>query len=98
MVEELSLYAPLVGVGSYLVVEAGLMPANRQWAGFGDGPLEAVEEFMQMQVYRSDFEHDRTAQVRACCMCLMLVQNVAVLRPQLCCYGAFVATALHMTA
>jgi cephalosporin hydroxylase len=39
-------YAPLVPVGSYVVVEDTILEGNPVWAGFGPGPAVAVEQIV----------------------------------------------------
>ena len=50
VLEDLAVYAPLVTVGSYLVVEDGLVDLFRPWEALGvsyQGPLVAIEEFLR---------------------------------------------------
>jgi cephalosporin hydroxylase len=49
VLRDLEAYAPLVSVGSYLIVEDGVIDLFRPGdgiGGFGDGPLAATEEFV----------------------------------------------------
>jgi cephalosporin hydroxylase len=52
---EMTLYAPMVTMGSYLIVEDTNVNGRPVAVGFGAGPGEAVDEFMSV---RSDFIRD----------------------------------------
>ncbi len=43
---ELSLFAPYVSVGSYMIVEDTNINGHPTYKSFGDGPFEALEEFL----------------------------------------------------
>ncbi|MFN2606527.1 MAG: CmcI family methyltransferase [Acidimicrobiales bacterium] len=58
VLEDLHCYAPLVGVGSYLIVEDGIVDVFRPWEALGvsyEGPLAAIEAFLRTT---DDFEVD----------------------------------------
>jgi cephalosporin hydroxylase len=40
-------YAPLVSVGSYLIVTDTIVNGNPVWTGFGPGPMEALKLLLQ---------------------------------------------------
>jgi cephalosporin hydroxylase len=52
---ELAAYAPLVTVGSYVVVEDTNVNSNPVFPTFGPGPMEAAEAFLAVH---PEFEHD----------------------------------------
>jgi cephalosporin hydroxylase len=54
LLEAFEHYAPLVPVGSYLVVEDTILNGHPVWTGFGPGPMEAVGTI----VGDGDFEPD----------------------------------------
>jgi cephalosporin hydroxylase len=54
---ELRAYAPFVSVGNFLVVEDTNVNGHPAYPGFGEGPWEAVNEFL---AGRGEFEVDRT--------------------------------------
>jgi cephalosporin hydroxylase len=56
MVQEFEAYAPLVPVGSYIVMENTIVNGNPVLPEFGPGPAEAVRKILRL---RSDFAPDR---------------------------------------
>lgn len=47
VVAELDAYAPLVSPGSYMIVQDGVVNGHPVEPGYGPGPYEALEEFLQ---------------------------------------------------
>lgn len=47
VLKELELFAPYVGLGSYMIVEDTNINGHPTYASFGEGPFEAVEEFLR---------------------------------------------------
>lgn len=47
VLDELHAYAPLVSIGSYMIVQDGVVNGNPILPDYGPGPLEAVEEFLE---------------------------------------------------
>ncbi len=56
VLRELTLYSPLVPVGSYIVVQDTNLHAHPLWLGFGDEPYQAVREFLK---HHPNFKIDR---------------------------------------
>ncbi len=54
---ELALFAPHVAAGSYLVVEDSNVNGHPVWPDFGEGPWEAIAEFLSGH---PEFEADRS--------------------------------------
>ena len=54
-------YAPLVPVGSYVVVEDTILEGNPVWADFGSGPASAVREIADEGEFVPDFSLERFA-------------------------------------
>lgn len=57
VLREMELYSEFVPPGNYLVIEDTNINGHPVLHSYGDGPFEAVEEFLQA---RKDFEVDRT--------------------------------------
>lgn len=55
--KEMALFAPLVTVGSYMIVEDSNVNGHPVYPSFGPGPYEAIEEFLAT---RSSFVPDRS--------------------------------------
>jgi cephalosporin hydroxylase len=54
-------YAPLVPVGSYLVVEDTILEGNPVWPGFGSGPAVAVQQIIDVGDFVRDPSFERFA-------------------------------------
>ena len=51
VLKEMQLYAELVSKGQYMIVEDGCVNGHPVYKKFGEGPFEAVEEFMKTNKY-----------------------------------------------
>jgi cephalosporin hydroxylase len=55
LVQEFNSFAPLVPVGSYVVVENTIVNGHPVWPGYGPGPAEAVKRILAVH---GDFVQD----------------------------------------
>ena len=54
-------YAPLVPVGSYVVVEDTILEGNPVWQEFGSGPATVAREIVDQREFVADFSLERFA-------------------------------------
>jgi cephalosporin hydroxylase len=59
---EMELLRSVLKGGDYLVVEDGNINGHPIYAGWGEGPFEALQEYEQC--YPDDYEHDRVNEYR----------------------------------
>jgi cephalosporin hydroxylase len=57
VLKELQIYSKIVTKGSYLILEDTNVNGHPVWPGFGPGPAEALQEYMQSH---SDLETDKS--------------------------------------
>jgi cephalosporin hydroxylase len=62
IVQEFHAYAPLVPVGSYVVVENTVVNGHPVWPGYGAGPMEAVRRILATE---GDFVQDTSCDKHA---------------------------------
>jgi cephalosporin hydroxylase len=60
VLREFELYAPLVPIGSYVIIEDTIVNGHPVWPGFGSGPMEAVKSIVNERAgFASDHELER---------------------------------------